>query len=72
MVLSYFLVSTTLMALFLFFGTGTIAEYSSAIYGTFSSASLLFVIVILIWKTEKLYNLINKFEDLIQKRKYSC
>lgn len=71
MVLLYFLVSTTLMAMFLFFGDGTLAEYSSAIYGTLCSALLIFLIFTLIWKTEKLYRLIDKFGDLIQKRKYS-
>lgn len=70
MVFMYFLTSTTLMGLFFIYEDGTLAEYSSAIFGFLSSAATLVIISTLIWKTGNLYKLIGHFEDIVRKREY--
>lgn len=68
MILIFFILSTTLMCMFLLFENGTPVEYSSGIYGTLSSAGSVFLIATFIWKTKPVYKLMADFEENICKR----
>lgn len=70
MIFIYFIASTTLMGLSFIYDDGNVAQYSSVTFGVLSSAVSAFFISTLIWKTGKVYNLIDHFEDLVRKREY--
>lgn len=71
MIALFFVVSTTLMGLFFIYESGSVGEYSSAVYGILTTTATEFHIMSLIWKTKKLYELLDEFDDIIQKRKCS-
>lgn len=68
MIVVFYLVSTILMGLFFVVENGTVAEYSSAFFGTTGSLIILFVVKTLILKAEEVFDLIESFEDIIKKR----
>lgn len=70
MIFIFLIVSAILMSLFIVCENGTLAEYSSAFYGTLSSVTTAFLFFTFIWKTKDLYKLMNNFEELIQEREY--
>lgn len=69
MILLYFLITSITMVMFIFYEDGSAAEYANAVYSTLSSTVILCLAAIKIWKTEKIYKLMDNFEDLIRKRK---
>lgn len=70
MILVFFSASTTIMSLFMICEDGTMAEYSSAIYGCLSSTMTTIILLIFVWKTKELYKLINNFETTIEEREF--
>lgn len=70
MILIFFLVSAVIMSMFIIREDGTMAEYSSAIYGCLSSTIAIIILLIFVWKTKELYKLINNFEESIEEREF--
>lgn len=58
-----------MMAMFFITGDRILSEYSAAFYGTSSSAMTVFLLGTFIWKTDKVYDLMENFEEIIEKRK---
>lgn len=71
LILMDFVLSTISMGMFLIYENGTIGQYSNAIYGSSSSALLVLLMFTLIWKTEKIYELMTNFDEIIRKREFS-
>lgn len=69
-ILIIFSASTTIMSLFIILEDGTMAEYSSAIYGCLSSTMTTIILLIFVWKTKDLYKLISSFEKTIEEREF--
>lgn len=72
MILLIFTIFSVTTSIFLLYEDGTMAEYSSAVFGTLSPILAAFLISTLTWKTEEVYELIYGFEDAIQKREFFC